>query len=928
MSSSRKDGSLLWAACNASPLFDENGKHVANIALFSDITERKKADEALRKSEAEYSSLFSNMIDGFAYCQMIFDKAGKPVDFVYLQVNDAFERIMSLKRNLIVGKKVSEVIPGIKEDNPELFEIYGRVALTGQKEKDEHFQKYLNLWLNVSVYSPAKGYFAAVLEDITERKKSEAEREITVEFLKIANATTSTHELVKAATDFFQKQCGCEAVGIRLKEGEEYPYYVTSGFPPEHVRLENQICARDDAGYVVRDSKGTPIIECMCGAVVSGKFDPSKDFFTEKGSFWTNNTTLLLATTTAESRGKTRNCCNREGYKSIALIPLAIGETRLGLLQLNDKRKGMFNLETIQMWERIADRLASALSRTLAEEALRGSEVKFRTVSDFAYNWEYWIAPDGTLIYVSPSSKRITGYDAIEFIKDPTLLTKIVHPEDKAIIGPHFDLINTEELHAVDFRILTRDGETRWIAHSCKAVFDDDGKWIGRRASNRDVTERIKIEQKLSISLEESYRRSSEISALLSASRAVLQNREFQDSARILFDGAKELIGATAGYVALLSKDGKQNDVLFLDSGGRPCTVDPSLPMPIRGLRAEAYKSGEAAVENDFTQSEYCKFMPQGHVQLDNVLFAPLTIEKKVVGVIGLANKKGGFTERDREMAMAFGEIASVALANSRMLEMLEENEKELKTYSVHLEALVEERTKKLKDSERLAAIGETAGMVGHDIRNPLQSITGELYLARTTLESLPDTPAKADVNESIGFIEEQLTYVNKIVQDLQDFAKTPKPQIQETDLEKVVKEVLSFVTVPETVTVSSSIDAKFPKMNTDPLYLKRILTNLTSNAVQAMPNGGKVAITATCKNKKVFITVSDTGPGIPDEVKNKLFNPLFTTKAKGQGLGLAIVKKLAEALNGTVTVETQLGKGTQFTVEFPNDLNGMPNPS
>ena len=260
----------------------------------------------------------------------------------------------------------------------------------------KYFFKPLSLWLNVSVYSPAKGYFAAVFEDITERKKSEAEREIMVEFLRIANATTSTQELVKAAADFFQKQSGCEAVGIRLKEGDDYPYYVTRGFPPEHVRLENQICAKDEAGYIIRDSKGKPIIECMCGNVLSGRFDPSKEFFTEKGSFWTNNTTLLLATTTAETRkGKTRNCCNREGYESIALIPLAIGDNRLGLLQLNDKRKGMFTLETIQMWERIADRLALALSRTIAEEALQQSEVKFRTVADFAYNWEYWIAPEG-----------------------------------------------------------------------------------------------------------------------------------------------------------------------------------------------------------------------------------------------------------------------------------------------------------------------------------------------------------------------------------------------------------------------------------------------------------------------------------------------------------------------------------------------------
>ena len=164
----RKNGQIVNVVLSAARLSD--GKL---ITFCQDITDRKKTEETLRKSEEEYSSLFANMIDGFAYCKMVFDEAGKPVDFVYLQVNDAFERITGLKRDLIIGKKASEVIPGIKEDNPELFEIYGRVALTGQKDKDEHFQKYLNLWLNVSVYSPAKGYFAAILEDITERKKVE-----------------------------------------------------------------------------------------------------------------------------------------------------------------------------------------------------------------------------------------------------------------------------------------------------------------------------------------------------------------------------------------------------------------------------------------------------------------------------------------------------------------------------------------------------------------------------------------------------------------------------------------------------------------------------------------------------------------------------------------------------------------------------------
>ena len=157
------------------PLKDEQGRIVGSVHVARNITERKKAEETLKKSEEEYSSLFSNMIDGFAYCQMIFDEKDEPVDFVYLQINDAFERITGLQRDLVVGKKVTQAIPGIKDANPELFEIYGRVALTGKKEKFEVFFKPLNLWLSISVYSPRKGYFAAVFEDITQRKKAEEE---------------------------------------------------------------------------------------------------------------------------------------------------------------------------------------------------------------------------------------------------------------------------------------------------------------------------------------------------------------------------------------------------------------------------------------------------------------------------------------------------------------------------------------------------------------------------------------------------------------------------------------------------------------------------------------------------------------------------------------------------------------------------------
>ena len=150
--------------------------------------------------------------------------------------------------------------------------------------------------------------------------------------------------------------------------------------------------------------------------------------------------------------------------------------------------------------------------------------------------------------------------------------------------------------------------------------------------------------------------------------------------------------------------------------------------------------------------------------RLKNVLFAPLIIDKKTVGIIGLANKPGGFNERDTNMALAFGGIASIALINSRMLERLEENENRLKAYTEHLEELVKEEADKLKGAERLAAIGETAGMVRHDIRNPLQTITSSVYLAKEEVKSLPESIEKDDLTESLATIENQVTYINKIV--------------------------------------------------------------------------------------------------------------------------------------------------------------------
>jgi PAS domain S-box-containing protein len=169
-----KVGSWVWVLDRGKVTsWTEDGKPQMMMGTHQDITERKRIEEKLRESEVQYRSLFECMLDGFAYCKMLYDGQNRPVDFVYLNVNKAFNQLTGLKN--VVGKKATEAITGIKELNPEIFDIYGRVALTGKPERFEIDFKPLAKQLFISVYSPVKGYFVAVFEDITERKRVDEE---------------------------------------------------------------------------------------------------------------------------------------------------------------------------------------------------------------------------------------------------------------------------------------------------------------------------------------------------------------------------------------------------------------------------------------------------------------------------------------------------------------------------------------------------------------------------------------------------------------------------------------------------------------------------------------------------------------------------------------------------------------------------------
>ncbi len=333
--------------------------------------------------------------------------------------------------------------------------------------------------------------------EITERKRAEEERETTVEFLRLVNRSRGTRDLVQTATSFFQQRSACEAVGIRLQEGDDYPYYEARGFPKEFVQVENSLCSRDAAGKTIRDSDGNPAIECMCGNVILGRVDPCKSFFTANGSFWANDTTRLLATTTdADRQTHTRNRCNGEGYESVALIPLRVGQECFGLLQLNDRQKGRFSLETILQWERLADYLAVALSKFRADEALQQSEAQFRELAEGIPQLAWMANADGWLFWYNQRWYQYTGTTPQQMegwgwqsVHDPKELPTVMERWKSSIAtGEPFDMV---------FPLLGADGVFRPFLTRGMPLRNSQGQVVRWFGTNTDISAQKQAEQAL-----------------------------------------------------------------------------------------------------------------------------------------------------------------------------------------------------------------------------------------------------------------------------------------------------------------------------------------------------------------------------------------------------------------------------------------------
>jgi PAS domain S-box-containing protein len=330
---------------------------------------------------------------------------------------------------------------------------------------------------------------------------AELEREIMLRLLHHMNRPDSLHGFISEAAHLLREWSGCDAAGVRIRVSEDFPYCATSGFSEEFVAWENRLCSLDERGEPVRDTQGNTLLECMCGRVLRGDYNPNLPFFSDNGSFWTGSTTDLLSSLSEEDlETATRNRCNAEGYESVALIPLRQGGDTLGLLQLNDCRPHLFDEDDIGLFERFAATMALGIVRHRETEALRRSEKLLNKSQAIARIGSWYLDLIDNRLSWSDEVYRIFGLQPRELRATYEDFLAIVHPQDRAKVDSAYrtSLRNGNDSYEIEHRIVRRDtGEIRHVYEKCEHLRDNSGRIVGSEGIVHDITERKRTEEEL-----------------------------------------------------------------------------------------------------------------------------------------------------------------------------------------------------------------------------------------------------------------------------------------------------------------------------------------------------------------------------------------------------------------------------------------------
>ena len=457
-------------------LTDAAGNIIGHLSSGEDVTERKQAEEALQESESKYRTLVENIP------QKIFLKDSKSI---YLSCNEYYARDLGIRAGEIAGKTDYDFHP--KDLSERYIADDRRIIQSGEtanieEEYVEHGQRRFVHTTKTPVRD-TQGNVIGILGiffDITERKHLEKMREFTRRLLEIANLGRQLNPALKEFVREIRDYVGCDAVGIRLLDSEDnIPYQAYEGFSREFYESESPLSIK--------------LHHCMCINVIKGDTDLSLPYYTEDGSFYMNGTTAFLATVSEEEKGSTRNVCNEHGYESVALVPIRLGDSILGLIHIADKRTDMVPLDLVNALEDAAPQIGLSIRRLWAEQELADEKERLEVTLRSTGDGIIAVDMEGKVVLLNRAAEALTGWTQKEavgrairevfYIIDERNRQPIPDPAENVIkTGRVLGLVN----HAL---LISKDGTERLIADSGSPIHDEQGRTFGVVLVFRDITE-------------------------------------------------------------------------------------------------------------------------------------------------------------------------------------------------------------------------------------------------------------------------------------------------------------------------------------------------------------------------------------------------------------------------------------------------------
>lgn len=547
--------------------------------------------------------------------------------------------------------------------------------------------------------------------------------------------------------------------------------------------------------------------------------------------------------------------------------------------------------------------------RKLTQELLRDSraqlEVAVQAVNLGLWDWQL----RSNKVYFSKEWKHQIGYEENEISDDFSEWQSRVHPEDvdRALATINAYLLDPWPNYEIEFRFRHKDGSYRWIMARASILYDKAGKPFRMIGCHLDITERKRME------------------AVMQARLRLLEYAPGHSLVELLVKSLDEICTITEsplGFYTFVDSDQKKITYQAWSTQTREtyCKATPGqlhYSLDDAGVWADAIRQRRPVIHNDYASISSRKGFPGGHASVVRELVVPILRGGLVVSALGVGNKLQEYTDRDVEIVSTLAGMAWDITEVKRAQEGIQE-------YSEKLEGMVEQRTHELRDAqdqlvrqERLAVLGQLAGGVGHELRNPLAVMSSAVYFLKLVL---PESDERA--RRHIGIIESEIRNADKIITDLLDFSRVQFVEREPVSVSDLVNRALERYPVSAPWTISVEIPPDLPLVQVDPRQIVQVLGNLLINACQAMPEQGSVSIRSYLRavdaTQMVGISVIDTGTGILPEHMGKLFEPLFTTRPKGIGLGLAVCRKLMDANGGRIEVQSEPGKGATFTVLLP----------